>query len=214
MGQSKIGSGTKVFHEGFNLPFWMESQVNPLKSIAKNQDILKQVLTIGLPSLAVFNGHSYAGGLILGLCHDFRIMTSENNRKVCLSEINLGISMPRAYGAICAATLTKKAFRELAFGIPWTAQEAQKENVVDSLYTGLDDCEKQIKDFAKKFAKVGAMRKGIKRNKQFYYNDAIQLLESGVWKPDEIVYWAGDGYDMILRNAPKKKKPAKPTPKL
>ena len=70
--------------------------------------------------MAVFNGHSFAGGLIMGLVHDFRIMTNDSKKKVCLSEINLGFNMPKGYNAICASTLTKKAFRELALGIQWS----------------------------------------------------------------------------------------------
>ena len=82
-------------------------------------------------------------------------MTSDSKKKVCLSEINLGFNMPKGYNALVAATLPEKAFRELALGVQITPQEALKEEVVDSLYDSLEDCEKQIKTFAKKYAHVG-----------------------------------------------------------
>ena len=60
---------------------------------------------------------------------------------------------------------------------------------MDNLFTGPEDCEKQIQAFAKKFARVGAMRDGIKRNKQFYYANVVQKLEQGVMSPDEIEFF-------------------------
>ena len=166
-----MGSGSKVFCQGFSLPYWGKDVLNPVKSISANQAVLSKILTLGLPTMAVMNGHAYAGGLILGLAHDFRIMTSDSKKRLCLSEINLGFAMPRGYGALVGATIPAKAFRELALGAQITPQEAMKEDVVDALYDSPEDCEKQIKAFAKKYAKVGVHRAAIKRNKEFYYAD-------------------------------------------
>ena len=113
--------------------------------------------------MCVFNGHAFAGGLILGLMHDQRIMTSDRKCKICLSEINIGLVLPPAYNKACAATLTSKSFRELVLGIQWDSEQALKGDVIDGIYDGNEDCERQIKAFAKKFAAVGAMREGIRR---------------------------------------------------
>ena len=43
--------------------------------------------------MAVLNGSAIAGGLLLGFCHDFRTM-KHDKAYVCLSEINLGMSIP------------------------------------------------------------------------------------------------------------------------
>ena len=61
-------------------------------------------MTLSIPTMAVINGHAYAGGLILALCHDFRIMASGKS-KICLSEIKMGLPPPPAYNAFCLATL-------------------------------------------------------------------------------------------------------------
>ena len=164
--------------------------MNPFKLISANQALLSKILSLGLPSMAVMNGHSFAGGLMIELAHDFRIMTSDSTKKLCLSEINLGNNMPKAFNALAGATLTKKMFRKLALGPQITPQEGLKEDVVDALYDNPEDCEKQIKAFAKKFAQVGVHRAGIKRNKQFYFADVLQKFESGVFTPEEIPYYA------------------------
>ena len=103
--------------------------------------MVSKVLTLGKPTLAVFNGHAYAGGAILGFAHDKIIMTSNPKSKICLSEINVGLPFPPGYAMVCKSRLTSKAFRELHFGIEWDPQHAHKEDVVDNLYDGPEDCE-------------------------------------------------------------------------
>lgn len=99
-----IGTGSRVFSTGFDLKFWSESIINPLTSIPKMQTLLNRILTLSIPSMAIMNGHAYAGGLILALTHDFRVM-AKGKSKICLSELNLGMPLPPAYVAYCHSTL-------------------------------------------------------------------------------------------------------------
>ena len=46
------------------------------------------------------NGMTIAGGLLFALMHDFRIMKDDGKAFVCLSEINIGVSLTPAFGAI------------------------------------------------------------------------------------------------------------------
>ena len=80
------------------------------------------------------------------------------------------------------------------------------------MYDSPEDCEKQIKAFAKQYARVGMHRYAIKRNKLFSYADAVQKLDKGVFTPEEMAYFASG--DVQATIAKMFKKPAKPTPKL
>ena len=95
---------------------------------------MKKILTLGMPSMAVFNGHAFAGGLIIGLMHDFRIMTSSPKRGICLSEINVGVPLGPTYTEMVKATTSQKAAKELMLGSQWNGERALAEDVVDSLY--------------------------------------------------------------------------------
>ena len=57
---------------------------------------------------------------------------------------------------------------------------------VDDLYTEEDEKEAKIKQFAKKFARVGAMREGIRRNKEFYFQNTIETLKERTFDPPRI----------------------------
>ena len=161
-----IGTSPKFFSNGFSLSYWMQDhELNPLVSTSRLQALCEKVLSFNMPSMAVLNGHTYAGGFVFAMCHDFRIMKS-TKALVCLSEINLGFSLGTA-GLLDASkdTLPKKAFRELILGIAWDGPKAKDGDVVDDLFTDMEDSEAKIKQFAKKYSKVGTMREGIKRNK-------------------------------------------------
>ncbi len=81
------------------------------------QTLLDRILVLPIPTLCVFNGHSVAGGLIFGLCHDFISMKdSEDPTIVCLGEINIGLSLPPGYTAIVKDALTPAVARKLVYG--------------------------------------------------------------------------------------------------
>ena len=101
---------------------------------------MKKVLTLGMPSMAVFNGTAFAGGLILGLMHDFRIMTADPKRTICLSEINVGFTTGPVYTEMVKATTNSKSARELMLGSLWNSEQALKGEVIDSIFRDPEDC--------------------------------------------------------------------------
>ena len=62
--------------------------------------------------------------------------------KICLPEINLRANLVISYSGVVKDTIPKKAFREIVLGIPFTGKDAKEQAIVDSLYTGAEDCEK------------------------------------------------------------------------
>ena len=110
-----ISTSQKRFSTGFSLPFWQEDKTHAFKSIATMQGLLARFIKIAMPSMCVITGHAYAGGLILALCHDFRVMRTDSG-KLCLSEINVGIPIPPAYNEICKHFMPRQIYREMVMG--------------------------------------------------------------------------------------------------
>ena len=180
-----ISSSAKFFSTGFDLEWWGNDEINVISGIARMQGLYAKVLSLGLPSLCVVNGHAYGGGFILALCHDNRIMRNDK-AKVCLPEINLAGNLVISYSGIVRDMVPNKTFRELVLGIPLKGPAAKEGDIVDHLYSGAEDCEASIKAFAKKYHKVGAMREGIKRNKEFSYKQTLNYLRTTTMAPGEI----------------------------
>ena len=93
-----LGIGSKIFSSGFEVSLFKKDNVfQELPSLFTK--LLARILIFPMPTMCVFNGHAVAGGLILGLVHDFRIMREEK-AFVCLSELNIGITLPPGYAAV------------------------------------------------------------------------------------------------------------------
>ena len=118
-----IGTGAKHFSSGFDLPFWLESFQNLETSICNMTKIHARLLAFPMPTMCVFNGNAIAGGYILGLSHDFRIM-HETTGAICLSELKLGLPLPAPYMEICAAKLQATVCNKIVFGITVGQAEA------------------------------------------------------------------------------------------
>jgi len=61
--------------------------------------LLKRLLIFPMTTICVFNGHAVAGGLFLGLCHDFRLMV-DHNAIISLPEIHLDMTLSPPYAVI------------------------------------------------------------------------------------------------------------------
>ena len=111
-----IGTGVKHFSSGFNLPWWAEKWENFKSSIEGFQELMARLLEFPMPTMCVFNGNAIAGGYLLGLCHDFRIMHSAIG-SICLSELKIGLSLAPAYMKVCSAKLSSQVCSKVVYAI-------------------------------------------------------------------------------------------------
>jgi len=89
----------KFFSIGFNLPELIELPEKDLRTfyISFNRMCL-ELFTFPRPTLAAISGHAIAGGCILALCCDYRLI-AEGRKLMGLNEIKLGLPVP--YVADC-----------------------------------------------------------------------------------------------------------------
>ena len=133
-----IGTGKKHFSTGFDLPFWAEKTSNFEESILLFNEVMARVLSLNIPSLCIFNGNAYAGGLIWGLCHDMRIMNA-NVGALCLSEIKFGRAPDLPYTLVCAAKMRPMVCTKWLMAVTCDTREALKDGVIDDVYTSAED---------------------------------------------------------------------------
>ncbi len=114
----------KAFSTGFNLKKWSSQGIKyQFHSVLHSQQLFARMLTLGIPTICVMNGMTIAGVLLFALMHDFRIMRDDGDKSfVCLSEINVGISLPPGFAAIVKHQLDPQTSRLLMFGGRYNAQ--------------------------------------------------------------------------------------------
>ena len=100
---------------------------------ANGQSILSRLLTFGLPTVAAINGHAFAGGFLLSLACDHRVMRTERGF-LCMNEIDIGFALTPGMNALLDAKLPKHVMRDTVLqGRRWTAEEAVAQGFVDAV---------------------------------------------------------------------------------
>ncbi|OCK76033.1 ClpP/crotonase [Lepidopterella palustris CBS 459.81] len=93
----------------------------------------QKLLTYHMPTIALINGHAFAGGLILAEFHDYRVQNPSRGF-LCLNEIHIGMVIPPPLVAIFREKVSPNVFRTMVLeGKRFTAQEALKEGLIDAL---------------------------------------------------------------------------------
>lgn len=93
-----------------------------------------QLVQFPKPMVCAITGHSPAGGCIIAICADFRIMVNEDKFKIGLNEVPVGIMVPPHILELYAFWVGKgKAYQYLLQGKLHTASEALACGLVDQL---------------------------------------------------------------------------------
>ncbi len=97
------------------------------------RDLLHQMFLFPKPIVAAINGHATAGGCLLALCADRRIMAT-GKPKIALNEVAIGATLFASAIGIIRYTLGTRATEQVVYeGRMHTAEEALKAGLVDSI---------------------------------------------------------------------------------
>ena len=87
-------NGSSIFSGGFALPIICDWPREEMRSFFGDFNaIMKKLLTIRCPVVSGISGHAIAGGFILSLAADMRII-GNGRSKFGLSEVDLGVALP------------------------------------------------------------------------------------------------------------------------
>jgi Delta3-Delta2-enoyl-CoA isomerase len=95
------------------------------------QALFARFLTLPLVSVAAVQGHCFAAGAMLSLCHDFRVMRADRGFW-CLPEVSIGIPFSPGMSALLQARLSPQVAHEaMTTGRRYGGTEAQARGIVD-----------------------------------------------------------------------------------
>lgn len=72
----------------------------------------RRLLTYPMPTIALLNGHCFAGALMLAMHHDYRIMNPHRGY-LCLNEVELGVPLQPAMSSIFRQKVSPQTYRTL-----------------------------------------------------------------------------------------------------
>jgi enoyl-CoA hydratase/carnithine racemase len=128
----------KIWHNGLDLEYMATLGERFLEYVGEVQELLARFLTLRVPTVAAVQGHAFAGGAMLALTHDVRVMRADRGF-LCLPEIDLGMPFSDGMAALIAAKLEQPALHRMAvLGERIGGEAALAMGAVDEVAEGED----------------------------------------------------------------------------
>ncbi len=140
--------------------------------------LMGRFLCIPMVSVAAINGHAFAGGMVMAMAHDYRVMRCDRGY-LCMNEIELPSPIPAGMAATIKAKLSRPDIARdcLQAGRRFKADEAKDLNMVDEVCSEAECLGKAI-ELAVKHARLIALMPIVEQIKRELYPEAIRLLEA------------------------------------
>jgi 3,2-trans-enoyl-CoA isomerase len=150
------GAG-KFFSFGFDIPeFLRYPKVDFVRYLTKFTDFYTFLFLYPKPVVAALNGHTIAGGCMIAIACDYRIMVS-GKAKIALNEINFGSSLFAGSVEMMKLLLGQRKAEEAAYsGAMYAAEEAYQRGLIDRIST-----EEALESDARNVALMYASRDGV-----------------------------------------------------
>jgi Delta3-Delta2-enoyl-CoA isomerase len=167
----------KFYSNGIDLTWLLGIGADGARTfVTRLEGLLARLIAFPAPTVAAVNGHAFAGGGLLALGHDFRVMRRDRGY-FCLPEVDIAVPFTRGLAAIVRTRLTPQVAHEaMVTGKRYTADEALRLGIVDE---SVDESDVVARALAKASALCGkdaATLGAIKRNA---YRDVLELLQRG-----------------------------------
>lgn len=169
------GAG-KFFSNGLDLdPLMASGRESMAAFVADVERLFARLLTAPFITIAACNGHTFAAGAMLALCHDFRIMR-EDRGYFCLPEVDLGIPFTPGMDRLIKTRLPQTVAHEvMVTGHRYGGTEAAAKGIVTAAvpeHAVLPAALDRASDLA---SKAGPILGTIKSR---LYDRLVQLLEN------------------------------------
>ena len=130
-----ITTGTdKFYSNGLDITFLSQAKRPHDFMTTLYYPLLQKFLKLPMPTIAAINGHAYAGGMVLAMSHDFRIMRSDRGF-LCMNEVILPSPIPAGMMSIMKNKIgNKNLLRDIVLAArKFPAKEAMENGLVDGI---------------------------------------------------------------------------------
>lgn len=129
-----LAGGTKFFSIGLNIPELIDLDRDGMNRFWDSFDqLVLDLYTLPIPTVAAISGHAIAGGTILALCADYRLIGPGRNF-MGLNEVNIGLPVPYLADLMLRQVVGDRVATSLCYrGEMVPPDEARKSGLVDDI---------------------------------------------------------------------------------
>ncbi|KAF8822141.1 enoyl-coa hydratase/isomerase family protein [Cardiosporidium cionae] len=170
-----VGDG-KFFCNGLDFD---ELFTDPSRLLLTFHKLLARLLAFPVPLVAAINGHAFAGGAMIALACDFRLM-SKARGFLCVNEVDIGLMLTPGMCAVIRAKADRSLWTPIILdGKRFTAEELLSHRLIEQI-AGLDDLLDKAKLLAERVSKRGTTTIIYGALKKEMYAKELKLLEKGL----------------------------------
>lgn len=121
----------KIWSNGFDTSWMSAHPEQAAATIQAGEVLCARVLSLGIPTVAALQGHTFAGGLIFALAHDVRIMRADRGF-LCLPEVTFNAVFTSGMIALISGRMAPQiAHKAMVHAHRFTAEEALAGDLID-----------------------------------------------------------------------------------
>ncbi|XP_051206688.1 enoyl-CoA delta isomerase 2, peroxisomal-like [Lolium perenne] len=143
----------RFFSNGLDIGWVGTSRARLAELINALRPLAADLLALPMPTVAAVTGHASAGGFLLALCHDYRVMRADRG-VLYMSEVDLGFPLPPYFMALLRAKITAtQALRDVVLrGARIRAPQAKEMGIVDVVCPGAPETAAEALKLAEQLA--------------------------------------------------------------
>jgi enoyl-CoA hydratase/carnithine racemase len=163
----------KIWSNGLDTAWFAANPGGAGAALQEVERLFARVLTLGVPTVAALQGHVFAGGAMLALSHDLRVMRADRGF-FCLPEIDLGVAFtPGMFALLTSRMSPPTAHAAMVLGRRFGGPDALAAGIVD-------ECAAPDEVLGRAVALAGALagkdRVVLSAVKRRLYERAVDLL--------------------------------------
>lgn len=156
-----VGAG-KFFSNGLDLDHLGANPDDLVPYLARVHALFARILSLPCATVAALNGHTFAAGAMLAICHDHRVMRADRGYW-CLPEVDLGMPFTPGMNALIPAMVPARTAHEaMVTGRRYAADEALAAGIVHEVTSEDQVLARAVEVAAGLAAKAGPNLAGIR----------------------------------------------------
>jgi enoyl-CoA hydratase len=126
-----------MFSGGFDLAVFKQDSAAQFAMLKAGAEIVERLLSFPAPVVGACSGHTIAMGVFLLLACDVRVGVAEVQTKICMNEVQIGLTVPRFAIEVSRQRLTPSHFNRAAITAElYNPQQALEAGFLDYIVPG------------------------------------------------------------------------------
>ncbi|OMO96930.1 Crotonase superfamily [Corchorus olitorius] len=167
----------KFFSNGYDLA-WAGSSPEKIRLMSsKLRELVADLISFPMPTIAAVTGHACAAGFILALSHDYVVMRKDRGF-LYMSEMDIGLKIPAWFVAVISSKIGDAMVRRevLMEAKKLTAKEAVKRGILHAAFDSAEETVTAAVELGEKLVKRRWDGEVYSENRKGLYKEILEKL--------------------------------------